>query len=105
MGSWTRQSGQPPDYFRHNYFSFVDLGEACRGMELALTAEYEGSHPLFIVDRRNILCTVASELALLFYPDVDLHGELQGDQSFVDWRRAEELIGFRSEVSSMPFYG
>ena len=74
-------------------------------MELALTAEYEGSHPLFIVDRRNILCTVASELALLFYPDVDLHGELQGDQSFVDWRRAEELIGFRSEVSSMLFYG
>ncbi len=85
---------------RQNYFSFVDLAEACRGMELSLTAEYEGSHVLFIVDPQNSLCEPASRIAELFYPDVSVRGELTGSQSLVDWGKAERLIGFVSQTSA-----
>lgn len=89
---------------RQNYFSFVDLREACRGMELALTAQYEGSHPLFIVDRQNILCEPADRLVELFYPEVSVRGDLAESQSLVDWRKAEQLIGFVSQTSAQSFY-
>lgn len=83
---------------RHNYFSFVELGEACRAMRLSLTTPVEGSHTLFIVDRRNILGLPASLIADVVYPDVPRRGELIDDQSLVDWRRARDLLGFESEI-------
>jgi len=90
---------------RHNYFSFVTLEDACRGMELALTAGYKGSHPLFIVDRENTLVMNAAELANLVYPDVDVRGELSGKQSFVSPGKAKELIGFETEMHASELYG
>ena len=83
---------------RHNYFSFVELGEACRAMRLSLTTPVEGSHTLFIVDRRNTLGLPASLIADVVYPDVPRRGELIDDQSLVDWRRARDLLGFESEI-------
>jgi nucleoside-diphosphate-sugar epimerase len=89
---------------RHNYFSFVELNDACRGMELALTADYEGSHPLLIVDDRNCLCLEAAQLAALFYPDVALRRPLTGDEALVDPHRARQLIGFRAAVSATELH-
>ena len=89
---------------RQNYFSFVDLAEACRGMELALTADYEGSHPLFITDHQNITCQPANRLVELFYPEVRVRRDLIESQSLVDWRKAEQLIGFVSQASAESFY-
>ena len=83
---------------RHDYFSFVELGEACRAMRLALTTPVEGSHTLFIVDRRNILGLPARLIADLVYPDVPQRGDLVDDQSLVDWRCAWDLLGFESET-------
>lgn len=89
---------------RHNLFSYVDLGDACHGMECCLVARYEGSHPLFIVDRHNTLCVEAAQLAEIFYPTVKRRAPLRDDQSLVDWRRAEELVGFAAEVPASAIY-
>lgn len=85
---------------RQNYFSFVALEDACRAMELSLTASYDGSHPLLIVDKNNTLMADAAPLAQLMYPDVELRGRLEGTQSLVDWRRAVDLIGFETQISA-----
>ena len=85
---------------RQNYFSFVALEDACRAMELSLTAPYYGSHPLLIVDKNNTLMADAAKLAQLMYPDVEVRGNLEGTQSLVDWRRALELIGFETELGA-----
>ena len=97
------ESGLPPAEqrlmtLRHNYFSFVELGEACRAMRLALTTPLQGHHTLFIVDRRNGLNLPANLLARLLYPDVSLRGDLLEDQSLVDWRRAARLLSFESQI-------
>jgi hypothetical protein len=90
----------------HNYWSFVDLDDAARGMELALTAAYEGSHPLFIVDRFNVVGVDASDLRRLFYPGVAVrNGRMDGPQSLVDWRKASEMIGFETANSIGDRYG
>jgi nucleoside-diphosphate-sugar epimerase len=90
---------------RHNYFSFVALEDACRGMELSLTASYQGSHPLLIVDKNNALTMDAAELANLMYPDVAIRGGLEGTQSLVNPQKAAELIGFQTQISVKELFG
>ena len=89
---------------RHNYFSFVALEDACRAMELCLAAEYEGSHPLLILDQNNTLMLDAVKLANRVYPDVSVKGMLRGTQSLVDWTRARDLVGFETEISASALF-
>lgn len=89
---------------RHNYFSFVALEDACRGMEMALTAAYEGSHPLFIVDGENTLAMDAGVLADLMYPEVAVRGTLEGPQSLVSPGMASDLIGFETEIPAQSLF-
>ncbi len=84
---------------RHNFFSFVELGEACRAIRLALMHNIQGSQSMFIVDRQNALSMPADRLSRVMYPDVDVRGSLQGNQSLVDWHAATS-IGFESEISA-----
>lgn len=88
----------------HNYWSFVDPRDANVGMERALVADYEGSHPLFIVDQHNVIGEPSQVLADLFYPRVPVRGDLSETESLIDWRRAESLIGFVAQYSMKPFY-
>lgn len=89
---------------RHNLFSFVELGDACKGMELALTAAYDGSHPLFIVDGTNAVDLVAPQLALAFYPDVRQGALLKGRQGLVSPQKARQLIGFETSISASALF-
>ncbi len=61
-------------------------------MRLALTTSFEGHHTLFIVDRR------ADLLARLLYPDVPRREDLLDVQSLGDWRRAQRLLSFESQI-------
>jgi nucleoside-diphosphate-sugar epimerase len=83
---------------RHNYFSFIELGEACRAMRLALMTPFTGHHTLFIVDQHNYLGLPAGLLAEKLYPGVHLQVDLVDDQSLVDWRRAANLLSFASVI-------
>ncbi|MDP6041067.1 MAG: NAD(P)-dependent oxidoreductase [Candidatus Latescibacteria bacterium] len=89
----------------HNYWSFVDPRDANVGMERALVAAYEGSHPLFILDKHNTIGASSKVLADLFYPGVSLRGELGGTESLVSWKRAESLVGFTAQHSLSPYFG
>ena len=88
----------------HNYWSFVDPRDANLGMERALVADYEGSHPIFIVDQHNTIGIQSKLLVDLFYPGVSIRRDLKNTESLIDWRRAESLIGFVSEYSMKPHF-
>jgi hypothetical protein len=89
---------------QQNYFSFVALEDACHPREQSLTASYDGSHPLLIVDRNNTLMADAAQLARLMHPDVAVRGQLEGTQSLVDWRRAANMIGFETELTAADLF-
>ena len=88
----------------HNYWSFVDPRDANLGMERALTAQHDGSYPVFIVDRHNVIGEESRVLAELFYPGVAVKGDLFETESLINWHTAESLIGFQSRHSMKPHY-
>ena len=88
----------------HNYWSFVDPRDANVGMERALVADYEGSHPVFIVDQHNVIGEESKVLADLFYPNVSVRGHLDDTASLIDWRLAKDLIGFEAQYSMKPYF-
>ncbi|MBK8022908.1 MAG: NAD(P)-dependent oxidoreductase [Chloroflexi bacterium] len=85
---------------RPNFWAALDVRDAAHAIELGLTAEYEGAHPLFINDRDNSLGYDAQTLARLFYPDVtEYRKTLAGTAALVCNTRAKLLIGYEPKYS------
>lgn len=85
---------------RYNLWATMDVRDAALAVELALTAPFEGSHPLFVSGDQNTLGYDAETLARLFFPDVMRRRHpLSGSQSLVSIRRAQALIGFAPRFS------
>jgi len=85
---------------RFNFWAFVDERDSAQAIEKALSAEYEGSHVLFINDSHNWLRYDTEKLLGLFFPDVARRTRcIRGSESLVSIDRARELIGFEPEHS------
>jgi nucleoside-diphosphate-sugar epimerase len=85
---------------RCNFFAMIDERDAAQSVEKGLTADYEGSHPLFVNDRVQWTGVDTSLVASLFYPDVGaLRRPLHGKEALVSNARARQLIGFDPEYS------
>lgn len=83
-------------WMKHTYFSYVDLGDAGQAMERGLSANYDGSHPLFVVHENNILNQDAATLARLFYPTLVDQSKLRGPQGFLSGTAARKVLGFEA---------
>ena len=85
---------------RFNFWAFVDERDAAQSIEKGLTAEYEGAHPLFILNQRNWLGYDAHELVRLFFPEIEeSNNKLSGPSSLMSIEQARTLIGFEPEYS------
>ena len=85
---------------RFNFWAFVDERDSAQAVEKGLTAEYEGSHVLFVNDSHNSLLADTETLLRLFYPEVARRARpIRGCESLVSIDRARELIGFEPEFS------
>lgn len=85
---------------RFNFWAYVDERDSAQAIEKGLTAEYEGSHILFINARYNSLDYDSKTLASLFFPEVSRRqSPLNGSESLVSIAKAEALIGFDPEYS------
>ena len=85
---------------RFNYFTSLDDRDAAQALEKSLTAEYEGSFPLFVTGAYNALGLSSEILAQRFFPEVtDRKKALGGLRALVSSDRAKALIGYDSEFS------
>ncbi len=85
-------------YERFNFWACVDERDSAQAIERGLTADYDGSHALFINDCRNTLDYDAETLARLFFPDVARRSQpLEGSAALVAIDKARALIGFEPE--------
>ena len=83
---------------RFNFWTYIDVRDVAQAIDKALTANYEGSHPLFVNNNHNWLDYDSNTLLELFYPDVtERKHPIQGSESLVSMERARELIGFEPE--------
>lgn len=85
---------------RVNFFTMLDERDAAQAVEKGLSANFTGSHKLFINDSHNWTGVESSTLARLFYPDVNtFQKDLRGTETLVSIDHARALIGFEPEYS------
>ena len=78
-----------------NFWSALDVWDAAKAVELALTAEFSGSIPLYIDELENVPGVPSHDLAALFYPQTTTwKKDVLGDASLLDTTSAQELLGF-----------
>lgn len=87
---------------RYNYWAFIHTDDSTQAFEKALTADYEGAHPLFANSDKNSL-NVDSEMLLgMFFPDVTERSKpIHGADTLVSIDRAQDLIGFEPTVNTL----
>ncbi|MEM7034343.1 MAG: NAD(P)-dependent oxidoreductase [Chloroflexota bacterium] len=83
---------------RFNFWTYIDERDSAQAMEIGITADFEGSHTLFINHQHNWLDYDSATLARLFFPEIaeDQVG-LTEAQSLVSIQKAKDLIGFWPE--------
>jgi len=79
---------------------YLDVRDAAQSLEKAVTADYDGAHPLFINDAVNTISYDSRTLARLFFPEVSqFKGDFSGAASLISIDKARRLIGFEPEYS------
>lgn len=102
-----RRDGPPPDpiwiaynFDRFNFWTYVDERDSAQSIEKGLTADYEGSHALFINDRINYLDYSSKALAQLFFPEIpEDKVTLDDAEALVSIAKARQMLGFEPEFS------
>ncbi len=78
-----------------NFFAYVDELDSAQAIDRALTASFEGSHPLYVCAARNSAGYPVAELAKLYHPSVpEVREQTPGDDCLISIDRARSLIGF-----------
>jgi len=68
---------------------------AAEAFLLGLTADFSGHECFYIVAPDSMMDEPSLALKEQFYPEVPLHGDLSGNASFFDCRKAERLLGWK----------
>jgi len=100
-----RSEGPPPPemmlcWGRTDFWALINVLDVAQAIEKGVTADYEGSHTLFVNESRNFL-GVSSEMLLSYYfPEVTARKrDIIGTDTLVSIEKARELIGFEPEYS------
>ena len=81
-----------------NFWASVDARDAAQAFEKGLTADYQGSQPLFVNDIENAAGVDSERLVQLFFPGVTGRTRpLQGRETLVSIDKARTLIGYEPE--------
>ncbi len=90
---------------RFNFWASIDVRDAAQSLEKAITASYDGAHPLYVNDPHNLLGYDSRSLVRFFFPEVsDSNIALSGSSSLVSINKARALIGFEPEHSVENLY-
>lgn len=85
---------------RYDLWSMVDVRDVIQAIDRSLTANYEGSHPLFISGSSNVLGYNTQRLIKLFYPDVPLFkSALMDSAPLISIEKAHNIIGYNPQYS------
>jgi NAD(P)-dependent dehydrogenase (short-subunit alcohol dehydrogenase family) len=86
-----------------DFWAIVSVVDAAQAFEKSLTADFEGSHPLFISERENSAGMDAEDLLRLFYPEVSARrADLPGRASLLSYAKAQRLIGYEPQHLVRP---
>ncbi len=83
-----------------DFWAILDVRDAAHAIQLALTADYTGSHVLHIADGFNATGLPTRDLAALLYPDVtNWKRPVSGAQTLFSIDKARDLLNFAPQYS------
>jgi len=101
-GGWKPDLNDPLPLISFGYTDFwamIHDEDSAQALEKGITAEYSGSHPLFVAGAVNTAHLEAETLARIFYPDTVRKRRLAGCEPLVSFDKARQLIGYEPEFS------
>ena len=85
---------------RDDFWAALDVRDAAKSIELALLADFEGCHPLYVASTHNSTGVPSRDLAGLFYPEVQTWKRpIEGTESLLNIEKAQTLLGFEPDYS------
>lgn len=85
---------------RFNLWASIDERDAALAIECAVTADFEGSHAVYVSNPSNFWGYDSHALVEMFFPDVTTWKRvIAGSDSLVSIQRARQLIGFEPQHS------
>ena len=83
-----------------NFWTGIHAADSAQAFAKGLTADYTGSHPLFVTQSENRAGIDSEELLRLFFPGVkERKRTISGRAPLVSFARAKDLIDFAPEYS------
>jgi NAD(P)-dependent dehydrogenase (short-subunit alcohol dehydrogenase family) len=102
-GAWKPDFNDPLPLISFGYTDFwamIHDEDSAQALEKGVTADYSGSHPLFVAGAVNMAHLESETLARIFYPDAARKRPLAGCEPLVSFDKARQLIGYEPEHSS-----
>jgi nucleoside-diphosphate-sugar epimerase len=87
-----------------DFWAVIGADDTAQAFVRGLTADYTGSHPLYVCEAENSNGAPSALLARLFFPEAALTRPLQGSESLVSYQRAADLIGFQPHGSVLRWF-
>ena len=90
---------------RSNFWASIDARDSAQAFEQGLTADYEGSHALFVNDSHNATGIDSETLVQVFFPEVSARKHpLEGTETLVSIDKARALLGFEPQHSLVAWF-
>jgi nucleoside-diphosphate-sugar epimerase len=92
------------DTFQHdarlrswNAWGWVDTRDVAQSCRLALTADVTGADVFIIAAADTVMARSSRELLAEVFPDVPIHGDLDGRQTLLSIDKARRVLGYEPE--------
>lgn len=82
-----------------NLWGYTLLEAAARSCLAGIEADYKGHEVFYITGSHNITNLPSRDFAREHFPDVPLRPDFDGSDSFFNCRKAEELLGWKHDLS------
>lgn len=84
---------------RDTFFSYIHIADAADIAQAAIEADYEGHERFWAVASDTTADAPSARIAEEYYPDVEIHRDLDGTESLISTEKALDLLGWEPERS------
>lgn len=95
----TELSSKNTEGASRHLWAYTPRMSAASSCLLGITADFKGHEVFFITATDTVFDTPSIDLAKQFYPEVEIRGDLSGNNSFFDSSKARRILGWTHEVS------
>jgi nucleoside-diphosphate-sugar epimerase len=95
----TQWADLPDAIVERQLWGYTRRDAAARACILAVTADFRGHEPFYVVAPDTMVDAPSSELSATHYPNVPIHAEMIANRGFFDCGKAERILGWAHHAS------